>query len=92
MRVVDEFALPDRKAVKRLDGNPLSMRIQKNPDSVVVIDPELVPLTCKEVAVTMPAYVWEAMLQCLSKDERSEFERWVNPPSSARIRRRSPLN
>ena len=77
VRVVDEFAVPDRKGVKRLDGNVSSMRIQKNPDSVVVIDPELVPLTYKDVAVTMPAYVWEAMLQCLSKEERAEFERWL---------------
>ncbi len=77
VRVVDEFAVPDRKGVKRLDGNVSSLRIQKNPDSVVVIDPELVPLSYKDVAVTMPAYVWKAMLQCLSKEERAEFERWV---------------
>ena len=77
VRVVDQFATPDRKGIKRLDGNVSSMRIQKNPDSVVIIDPELVPLTYKDVAVTMPAYVWEAMLQCLSKEERAEFERWV---------------
>ena len=77
VRVVDQFATPDRKGIKRLDGNVSTMRIQKNPDSAVVIDPELVPLTYKDVAVTLPAYVWEAMLQCLSKEERAEFERWV---------------
>ena len=77
VRVVDEFAVPDRRGVKRLDGNVSSLRIQKNPDSVVVIDPELVPLAFKDVVLTLPAYVWEALLQCLSKEERAEFERWV---------------
>ena len=36
IQVVEEFAVADRKGIKRLEGNCSSMRIQKNPDSVVV--------------------------------------------------------
>ncbi|HYM08340.1 MAG TPA: siphovirus Gp157 family protein, partial [Terriglobales bacterium] len=60
--------------VKRLEGNSSSMRIQKNPDSVVITDENALPLGFKEVVVTMPASVWEALLERLEKDERASFE------------------
>ena len=72
--VIQEFAAPDRKGVKRLEGNCSSMRIQKNPDSVLVMDPHLVPPAFKAAVVTMPAYVWDALLACLDPEERKEFE------------------
>ena len=50
------------------------MRIQKNPDSVLIVDPNLVPPAFKSAAVTMPAYVWDALLNCLEPEERKEFE------------------
>lgn len=77
IRVIDQFAAPDRRGIKRLEGNVCTMRIQKNPDAVVIIDERAVPLTYKDVVLTMPAYVWEAILQRLSRDERTEFERSV---------------
>ena len=77
IQLIEQFATPDRKGVKRLDGNCSSMRIQKNPDSVLVMDPKLVPPAFKAAVVTMPAYVWEALLECLHLDERKEFERLV---------------
>jgi hypothetical protein len=73
--VIDRFVAPDRRGVKRLEGNVSSLRIQKNPDSVAIVDDGAVPLAYKDVVLTMPAYVWEAILQRLSKDERVEFER-----------------
>jgi Siphovirus Gp157 len=72
--VIEQFAVPDRKGIQRLEGNCSSMRIQKNPDSVIVADPNLVPPAFKHAVVTMPAYVWEALLQCLDREERKEFE------------------
>src|SRR6266550_2372478 len=39
--VIQQFAVPDRKGIKRLDGNSSCLRIQKNPDSVLVVDPHL---------------------------------------------------
>ena len=72
--VIEQFAMPDRKGIKRLEGNCSSLRMQKNPDSVVVVDPNLVPPAFKAVVVTMPAYVWEALLNCLDPEERNEFE------------------
>jgi Siphovirus Gp157 len=74
IEVIEQFVQPDRRGVKRLVGNCSSLRIQKNPDSVVVADPNLVPPALKAAVVTMPAYAWEALLQCLDLEERKQFE------------------
>ncbi len=72
--IIDRFAVPDRRGVKRLEGNVSSMRMQKNPDSVAITDENAVPLAFKDVVLTMPAHVWEALLERLGKDERARFE------------------
>jgi len=36
-QIIERFAEPDRRAIRRLEGNFSSMRIQKNPDSVQII-------------------------------------------------------
>lgn len=77
IQVIEQFAIADRKGIKRLEGNCSTMRIQKNPDSVLIIDPKLVPPAFKTAVVTMPAYVWEALLECLRLEDRKEFERLV---------------
>jgi hypothetical protein len=74
IQVIDQFVAPDRRGVKRLEGNFSCMRIQKNPDSVVISDEEALPLAWKDTVLTMPAYVWEGLLQRLSNDERAFFE------------------
>jgi hypothetical protein len=50
------------------------MRMQKNPDSVAITDENAVPLAFKDVVLTVPAQVWEALLERLEKDERAGFE------------------
>jgi len=75
--LIDQFAIPDRRGVKRLEGNFSSMRIQKNPDSVVITDEKALPVAWKDVVLTMPAHVWEALLDRLDKDERTVFEKKV---------------
>lgn len=72
--LIEEFAPPDRRGIKRLEGNCSSMRIQKNPGSVLIVDPNAVPPAFKAAVVTMPAYVWDALLACLEPEERKEFE------------------
>ena len=62
IQLIEQFAPPDRKGVQRLEGNISSMRIQKNPDSVLVTDLNAIPPAYKHVTLTMPAYVWEALL------------------------------
>jgi hypothetical protein len=79
IQVVEEFAAADRKGIKRLQGNCCSLRIQKNPDSVVVVDPNLVPSAFKAAIVTLPAYVCEALPECLDPEERMEFEPLIDP-------------
>jgi ribosomal 50S subunit-associated protein YjgA (DUF615 family) len=74
IRVIDQFVVADRRGVKRLEGNFSSMRLQKNPDSVVITDEKALPVAWKDVVLTMPAYVWEALLERLEKEERAVFE------------------
>jgi hypothetical protein len=77
IRVIDQLVVPDRRGVKRLEGNFSSLRIQKNPDSVVVTDEKAIPLAWKDVVLTMPAHVWEALLERLGKEDRPVFEAQV---------------
>ena len=72
--VVERYATPDRRGVQRLEGNFSSLRIQKNPDSVLISDVGAVPLAFKQVVVAMPAHVWEALLQSVGLDERKTWE------------------
>jgi len=74
IQVIDQFAAPDRRGIKRLEGNVSSLRIQKNPDSVLITDLDSLPLALKQVVLTMPAYVWEALLQRVGFEERKVFE------------------
>jgi hypothetical protein len=60
--------------VKRLEGNFSSMRMQKNPNSVAITDENAVPLAFKDAVLTMPAQVWEALLERLEEHGRASFE------------------
>jgi len=71
---VEQFATPDRRGVRRLEGNLSSLRIQKNPDSVLITDLDSIPLAFKQALLAMPAHVWEALLERLNLDDRKVFE------------------
>ena len=71
---ISRFASPDRRGVKRLEGNVSSLRVQKKPDSVIVYDEQALPAAWKDVLLTMPAFVWEALLGRLDQEERTTFE------------------
>jgi hypothetical protein len=64
--------------VMRLEGNFSSLRIQKNPDSVLITDAAAIPLAFKQVVLAMRAYVWEALLQTLGLEERKTWEACVD--------------
>jgi hypothetical protein len=74
VQVVEQFAVPDRRGVQRLEGNLSSLRIQKNPDSVLITDLDAIPLAFKQAVLAMPAHVWEALLQRLGLEDRKVFE------------------
>jgi hypothetical protein len=78
VRVVEQYAKPDRRGVRRLAGNFSSLRVQKNPDSVLISDIGAVPLAFKQAVVAMPAHVWEALLQRLGLEERKTWEARVD--------------
>jgi hypothetical protein len=74
VQVVEQFAMADRRGIKRLEGNVSSIRIQKNPDSVLITDLQAIPLAFKQALLAMPAHVWEALLERLSLEDRKVFE------------------
>lgn len=78
VQLVEQFAVADRRGVQRLEGNISSLRIQKNPDSVLVMDLNAIPSAYKQVILAMPAYVWEALLNRVGQKERKEFESRVD--------------
>ena len=82
VQLIEQFAPPDRKGIQRLEGNLSSMRIQKNPDSVSITDLNAIPSAYKHVTVTMPAYVWEAMLMRLGPEDSKVFESHVEKVES----------
>jgi len=86
VQIIEQFAAPDRRGIQRLEGNFSMLRIQKNPDSVLVTDLDAVPLAFKQAVLTMPAYVWEALLQRVGLEERKKpmSKSW----SSGRTRKR----
>jgi hypothetical protein len=74
VQVVEQFATPDRRGVKRLEGTLSSLRIQKNPDSVLITDLDAIPLAFKQAVLAMPAHVWEALLERLDLEDRKVFK------------------
>lgn len=78
VQLVEQFAVPDRRGIQRLEGNVSGLRIQKNPDSVVITDLNAIPLAYKQVILAMPAYVWEALLIRVGHQDRKEFESRVD--------------
>jgi hypothetical protein len=72
--IVEQYAPPDRRGVQRLEGHFSSLRIQRNPESVLISDLEALPPAFKHAVVAMPAHVWEALLQRLGVEERKRFE------------------
>jgi hypothetical protein len=76
-QIIERFAVPDRRSIRRLGGNFSSMRIQRNPDSVVIADDQALPVAWKDIVITMPAYFWEALFQRLDLEDRTVFEKEV---------------
>lgn len=76
-QIIERFAVPDRRGIRRLEGNFSSMRIQRNPDSVLIADDQALPVAWKDIVITMPAYSWEALFQRLDLEDRAEFEKEV---------------
>jgi hypothetical protein len=77
VQVIEQLVEPDRRGVRRLDGNHSSMRIQRNPDSVAVTDVEALPGSLRDAVVTLPALVWQALLDCVPPEDRETYEALV---------------
>ena len=69
--VVERYAKPDRRG----EGNVSTLRIQKNAESVLITDLGALPLAFKQAVLSMPAHVWEALLQHLGLEEGKIWKR-----------------
>jgi Siphovirus Gp157 len=71
---------PDAKGrYPKLEGNTSSFGAQRNPPSVTITDQATVPASCKTVSVTMPATMWDTMLDSLDVDVCSQVLDAVQP-------------
>jgi hypothetical protein len=76
-QIIERFAESDRRGIRRLDVNFSSMRIQKNPDSMLITDDRALSMAWKHNVIVMPAYSWEALFQRLDLEYRAVFEQEV---------------
>ncbi len=74
IQVVEQYGPRDRRGVQRLEGNFSSLRIQRNPDSVLISDLEAIPSAFKQVILAMSAKVWEVLLENLDAEGRKALE------------------
>ena len=75
VQVIEQFATPDRHAASNAWKETCPPCVsRKNADSVLITDAVAIPLAQKDVVLTMPAYVWEALLQIVGAKDRKEFE------------------
>lgn len=74
VQVVEQYGPRDRRGTQRLEGNFSSLRIQRNPESVLISDVEAIPDKFKQVVITMPGDAWHALLQSLDGEARKRIE------------------
>ena len=65
VQVIEQYAPRDRRGLQRLEGNFSSLRIQRNPESVLISSVDGVPAAFKKISVTLPASEWESLLENL---------------------------
>jgi hypothetical protein len=66
----------------KLEGNLSSFGAQRNPPSVTITDPATVPQSCKTISVTMPAPMWDSVLDSLDVDFGATVLDTVKPTSA----------
>jgi hypothetical protein len=69
IRVIQGLGMEKGK-YRKLEGNTITLRIQRCPDSVEVADAAAVPLDYQKAEVTLPAALWEPILDQLDFDFR----------------------
>ncbi|MFN0169668.1 MAG: siphovirus Gp157 family protein [Bryobacteraceae bacterium] len=77
VQVIEQLVEPDRRGVQRLDGNHSSLRIQRNPESVAITEVDALPGSLKDAAITLPAFVWQALLESVAPEARATYEALV---------------
>lgn len=73
LRVILQQPLDPKGRYPKLEGNLSSFAAQRNPPSITITDEVLVPADCKTVTVTMPALMWERVVDSLDLDTAHEL-------------------
>jgi hypothetical protein len=64
---------PDAKGkLKRLEGNTSTFRVQRNPSTVAIENDAAVPKKYKAATVTLPAEIWEAVVDAVPLELRAQ--------------------
>lgn len=83
IQVIDSLG-PDAKGKPRkLEGKTTTMSARACPASVNVTDESLVPTEFKSVTVTLPAPVWESLVDSLDLDSAAQLLDQIKRPSVA---------
>ena len=77
VQVIEQLVEPDKRGVRRLDGNHSSMRIQRNAESVAITDLEALPGSLKDAVVTLPGLVWQALIDSVPPEDRAMYKELV---------------
>jgi len=74
IRILEGFERDPRGRAPRLEGSSGMMRLQANPSSVEIVNEGEIPAKFKLTTVTLPAELWERVLDALDLELRADVE------------------
>jgi hypothetical protein len=79
--------VPDAKGkYPPMVGNTSSFKAQRNPPTVSISDEAAVPASCKTISITLPAVLWESLLDSLDMDFAAAVLDAVTKPGSVVVK------
>jgi hypothetical protein len=73
VRIIEDLGQDDKKRYRKLEGRTVTFAIAKCPPSVEITDEEQIPAEYKRLQLTLPAAVWEALLDNMDLEERAHI-------------------
>jgi hypothetical protein len=68
--VIVSLGADSKGKFRKLEGNTTTFRVQRNPPTVVVENEAAIPARFKSVSVTLPAEIWDSVLESVPLDLR----------------------
>ena len=66
--VIKSLGKDEKGKWRKLEGNVVTFRLQKNPDSVEIVDVAQIPAKFKIASITLPLIIWEELLDALDME------------------------